>query len=295
MQTLSPSSTEAGKSERRRHIPILSSSVTRLVCIRPNDEQYFESVMSIVMDDPGLTSEAFRLSTSAVFGGRIEPATLSDVLLRLGARRFVSLMIGSHVVSVFVPASNELSALLRHSIFVASGNRYLAATFPSIGVHPEWAYVNGMLHNIGTFALALTNVDAYLDLLGEFPLDSQQFLDAEQATFGTNHVDVGAELAGEYGLPEDTAAVIRWHHTEQIPVDVEHAELIRLTQLSLAFDDQVEEGRISGVEIPDTFRRTQEALKKMDLDVDSPKAETIATAMRDEVLRHCDMLGTPEV
>ena len=61
------------KGERRWRIPILSSSLAQLVSIRPDDEMYFESVMSTVMDDPGLTSKAFRFSKSVAFGGQSEP------------------------------------------------------------------------------------------------------------------------------------------------------------------------------------------------------------------------------
>ena len=281
------------KGERRWRIPILSSSLAQLVSIRPDDEMYFESVMSTVMDDPGLTSKAFRFSKSVAFGGQSEPDDLKDVLMRLGARRFVALMVDSHFVSVFVPASNELNALLRHSMFVAGGNRYLASTFPSIGVHPEWAYVNGMLHNIGAFALALSNLDAYRDLLVSYPLDSSQFREIEDAKFGTNHVDVGAELAEEFGFPEDISAVIQWHHSDQLPQDVQYAGLIRLTQLSLAFDDQVEEGRMSGAEATDTLENTQAALKRVGLEAASRKTEAMATAMKNDAARNCDLLGVP--
>lgn len=215
-------------------VPILSTSVVRLMSIGPTDPQYFETVMTTVSRDAGLASQAFNLANSVAFA-RSEPcSSLGEAMMRLGARRFVAMALGGHMVNVFVPASREMSQLWSDAIRCATANRVLANTYPELEVQEYWALIVGLLHKAGSLILAHNEVERYREILGQTTLDRPDILQLEEAAFGINHVELGLKAAVHWNLPTNLVEVMRYHFMEELPEHVLFPELVWLTQLARA-------------------------------------------------------------
>lgn len=214
-------------------IPSLGTAVIQLMALSPDDPQYFDSVLEIISRDPGLSSEVYRLTHSAAFSGHDDPCELRHGLVRLGARRFVSIVLGGQLTTVFRPDEAALGILWKDSVCVAATNRHLARAVPAFEVDPEWAFVLGILHNVGAMVLAYQNPELYAELCAKESLDSPAILRRESIAFGCNHQQVGRHVAERWSLPETIAMVIGHHHPTRPEDDAELGSL-RLTRVSVA-------------------------------------------------------------
>ena len=136
----------------QHQIPMLPTSVVAMLGIVPHDPAYFERVVEIVRRDPALATMALHFANSSAFSGQVASATLDQAIVRLGARRFVNMVTSSHLVQVFVPASEEMSRLWRHATSASVAARSLARLWPKLAIHPDWAAVAGLVHNLGAMS-----------------------------------------------------------------------------------------------------------------------------------------------
>ncbi len=214
-------------------IPSLGTAVIQLMALSPDDPLYFDSVLEIISRDPGLSSEVYRLTHSAAFSGHDDPCELRHGLVRLGARRFVSIVLGGQLATVFRPDEAALGILWKDSVCVAATNRHLARAVPAFEVDPEWAFVLGILQNVGAMVLAYQNPELYGGLCTKESLDSTAILRRESIAFGCNHEQAGQHVAERWSLPDGIAKVVAHHHHTRQEDDTGLGAL-RLTRISVA-------------------------------------------------------------
>lgn len=202
----------SNRSQTKFPAPSLSGSIVKLMSLPPQEDSYFDSVLDIVMNDPGLTTRLLGLANSALLSSREAQFEVRMGLMRVGPRRFASVIIGGAVEELFETADPELIALLHHSRAVAALCRTLAAEFPAFGIDPHVAQSIGLLHNIGALVLAYHAPEPYLQILRRHHIDSRMILQAEREAFGIDHLYAGAQVAQQWSLPPIFGAVIGSHH-----------------------------------------------------------------------------------
>lgn len=202
-------------------LPSLPQVVLRALEACRGDSDYRE-IARIVSSDTALTARLLSLANSSLYGRAGEVSSIEQALLRLGTNQIESLIITASLRQLMIGLPDErwqqVRDFWRHSLTTALTARALARL--TRYSQPEEAFMVGMLHNVGElFAINLP------------PGEKQQAL-------LDNQVDLGVELAEQWGLGQMAVDAIRYQQAS--PQDVRDAtHLVKLINLStrLALSD----------------------------------------------------------
>lgn len=220
-----------------RNLPVLSSSISKLMTISNDDPQFYESVLACVATDPGLAAELFKFARSPLFRGLTDEVDLSKCLTRVGAMRFTTLVLASSVHSLLSVQQPVFLVLWKHSLWTGAIARTIASQSKRFAVAPDWALCLGMLHNLGALALAKADPEYYALALDRFANDSDALLAAERTRYGATHPEVGGLMADRWCLPPSARAIITQHHAPDAIRTAGHADPLVLIYLATAVGD----------------------------------------------------------
>jgi putative nucleotidyltransferase with HDIG domain len=231
--------------DRLKPIPQVALKILRLV---GRDDYDIREISDEVRKDQVISAKTLQLSNSAMFAIRSKIETLDHAILLIGRDQLVKLVISAAVRKLFEPDTLGYSLCKGGLYHHALGTAIVAETLAQITgkVLPGLAYTAGLLHDIGKVVL-----DQYV--AAAFPLfyrnvshEGQSFLEAEKSILGTDHTQVGYELATKWGFPETLASAIRHHHHPEN--DTEHRTLTHI----LCIADLLMEKFYAGLELEQT-------------------------------------------
>ncbi|MFK7989731.1 MAG: HDOD domain-containing protein [Sandaracinaceae bacterium] len=161
----------------------------------------FAAVVDVLEGDQLLASEALRIAQSASYARAVPPASLRDAVQRLGMNNVRDIVMRAAMTSKVFRAKQYESAMesvRKHSVATGVVARLLAKGSP-VG---EYAYMCGLLHDVGAAAVLLALADAKrdvpLELLGEV---------VEEL-----HEEAGMAMLEAWKLPPNLAGAIGNHH-----------------------------------------------------------------------------------
>jgi putative nucleotidyltransferase with HDIG domain len=107
----------------------------------------------------------------------------------------------------------EANELWRHSLVTATAAELVVETFSNISVEAPVAFTVGLLHDIGKLVLSQALTVEYQTEIRRL-VEEHHFsrAEAEKATIGTDHAEVGAQLLQSWHLPEDIVEAVGNHH-----------------------------------------------------------------------------------
>ncbi len=195
-------------------VPVISSAATEAVQLLQDENMETDELSKIIGRDPALSANLLRMCNSAAFKGRMEVDSVSDAVVRLGARRTLELVMIDAVGPTTRPAIKgyDLGAgeLLEHSVAVAVAAQSLVAELGMPKV--SFIYTAALLHDIGKSVLGtFLGFDAkpVIDMAYE---EEISFEEAEREKFGIDHAELGASLLEIWGLPASIVEVVKFHH-----------------------------------------------------------------------------------
>ncbi|KAA1171976.1 HDOD domain-containing protein [Marinobacter salinexigens] len=202
-------------------LPSLPEVTLRALEACHQDENY-RKISDIVSADTALVARILALANSALYGPTTRIQSVDQALLRLGTRRFHTLVLTAALRQLLFELGGDewqqLRHFWRHSLTTALTARALATLtrYPE----PDEAFMLGMLHNIGEL-IALKTPDA----------------EARQHYF--NHQsDIAADLVTRWGLGSVAADAMRFQ--QALPNELKDAShLVKLISLAtrLALSD----------------------------------------------------------
>lgn len=157
----------------------------------------------MVLQDPMLAARVLHLANSPFYGLPRQVGSLREAVLILGFSNLRSVVLSTGMIGVF-PDGEGVS----HSLATAAAARSLAI---SLGMDQGMAYTAGLLHNLGALLMGHFSPDHWQALAGESPLEGDGRLMKERQTFGFDHCELGAEIAGDWHFPAAIRAAIRLH------------------------------------------------------------------------------------
>lgn len=196
-------------------LPSLPEAAVQLLNLCRDEGVSAGEIVRVIELDPALSTRLLRVANSPIFGQQNRVSTLTRASVVLGNENLRVAALGFYLSSGWERLGFkgfDVREFWRDSILRACLARRLAKT---IGYQPaERAFLAGLLQNIGTLILGTHFGSAYADFLEDYRSDNTGRLEAETATFGTNHVEIASALAERWRFPETLVVALSRQCTE---------------------------------------------------------------------------------
>jgi len=209
---------------RLRTIPSLPES-HRLVVEALRDPQFeLQRVARLVIQDVGLTTHLLKVVNSAALGLAHPIHSIPDAIALVGATRLQSLVMSAWAFSFadekmcrgFSPAAEW-----QHALAVAQTAEDLARQRRAKTAFIEFAFITGLLHDVGKVMLAANSPEAYAAILAQAKKQNQPLWQTEIQVLGFSHAEVGACLLGLWGLDLPIVMAVAAHHQQDLAISKE--------------------------------------------------------------------------
>lgn len=199
------------------HLPLFSGTAVQLVRSFDREDITADELGQLISTDAALSMHLLRIVNSPFYGLARRIGTVSDAVAMLGmnmVRRTVTAAVLQRPLLSYLHDSTFARAFWRHELLCAALSRHLAS---QAGGDPEFAYMAGLLHDVGR-----------LVMLGQFPSQSDVLLgsrdgvddggvEVERRLFGFDHAQVGGALLELWGLPEGMVQAAHQHADDEQP------------------------------------------------------------------------------
>ncbi|MFO7604030.1 MAG: HDOD domain-containing protein [Gammaproteobacteria bacterium] len=200
-------------------LPVLPQSTQQLLHLRDDPKGTVSQLVMIIEGDASLAAQITRYANSALFGMRGRIQTLHDAIFRvMGYETTLHLSLGISMAQCFeLPVNGPLGGkqFWQHASYSAALCQKLATLMPRAPqVQPGVAFLGGLLHDIGTLAMAQLFHREYAwlnQMAAAHPREPVSVLEAR--LLGTTHMQLGEWLLTHWGLPVEMAIVAGHHHS----------------------------------------------------------------------------------
>lgn len=211
-------------------LPCLPRNLVRLRTLLEDPSQSKVEIHKEIARDIGMAAKLLKLVNSAylTFGRSI--TDLKQAVKYLGADVIRELVMNRAVLASAVdvtPEGLDLEVLWAHSRKVGLKASALVLKETGSESAAAEAYSIGLLHDVGMVVLANTPASGYRSILEEAVRTGASLPELERARYGTDHVQIGAQILSLWGLPESFSTVILEHHARHL------ADHTSLTSLAL--------------------------------------------------------------
>ncbi len=199
--------------QRVRELPPLPKAALDALAALRDDETSSQHCADLIGRDQALVARTLRLANSAFYGVPGRVGTTRDAVHLLGRRTLGSVITVATLSQQFSGQACpgfSFAGFWRHAMAAALASRSVARCLQA---PDETAFTTGLLHDVGRLALA-----AYFPLQMAAAIraqrdEGQAKVEAENATLGTDHVEVGAQIATHWNFPAEVSQAIAGHHT----------------------------------------------------------------------------------
>ncbi len=200
------------------HLVSLPSVGVRVNAVVNDPNSTADDIGKLISQDPALAARVLRIANSPAYGLSSQITTIARAVSVVGTTLIRDLVLATSTISAFKDIPNELVSLENfwdHSLYCGIAARLLAE---QRGMkHAETEFLAGLLHDIGQLVIFRKEPEAArraLLLSVEGP-DDLALHKAEQAVFGFDHAQVGAELLRHWHFPPLLVACVAYHHAPQ--------------------------------------------------------------------------------
>lgn len=200
-----------GMEVREIGIPPRPQILDRITREMANEDPDFKRLADIVGSDVALAASVIKVANSPYFGFAKSVRSVSEALLVLGLKTIVTTIAGLELKKTF-PHVPSLERFWDASARTARVCGWLALELRVPGLRSEDAYTFGLFRDCGIPVLMIPFPE-YPEVLKAANAEAERaFTVHEDERMGINHADIGAELAGNWLLPEEIHLAIRHHH-----------------------------------------------------------------------------------
>ena len=257
-------------------LPTLPQTVQRVKDAADDQKTSLKDIADIVESDPPIAAKLLKLANSAAYGFQNKIDDVGRATALLGPKETFAVVLSSAIIDLTERSSKfDHEKYWQDSIFCAGLSKSIATLRDT--EMASSAFMAGLLHDIGRFALAETVPGQYAAIGPE--LFGDALISAERNSFLIAHPEAGYFLASHWGLPVEIAAAIRFHHNPELVGN--DAKLVTLVALSATLTEYRGEYN-SDAELPGRSQDFIETLQIGSEDIARLYAESIATAQQPE-------------
>lgn len=195
-------------------LPAFPATAARVIALLNDKHIDVGAISHVVRLDEALSMTVLRYANSTHYGRPGKEFDLNQSIVRLGGDALLKIVLQQQVGSIFedggVAFGLQRGAMWRGALGGAFAAEHLGRRH--CGTDHQLCFLCGLLRDIGKLALDACYGAQYAAKVSQHLQPSMTYVEAERLAFGTDHAEVGAELALHWKLPERIAEAIRYHH-----------------------------------------------------------------------------------
>jgi len=192
-------------------LPPFPPVATRLLEVLSQDNAHITGVGRIIAAEPVFASRVQQMANSPLFALQTQVKTISHAIVLLGLDRVKAITVTRALGDFVGPVLNNtaLRACWQNSLACALLSEKLAR---ACKMDTDFAYVSGLLRDIGRLALLVKYPDSYINLLAVSGEQGFDLIATERELFDIDHCQAGAFLMGKMPFPPELCEVVAKHH-----------------------------------------------------------------------------------
>jgi len=196
------------------NLPSVPSVYLRLMEVLRSLDVSPKEIAQVIGEDISMTTKVLQMVNSALFGIQRQITDPTQAVIYLGPELVRQLVLVASAFSAFQPKSRYFSIerLQRHSLAVGGLARNIARSLDLSAAEVDYAFVGGLLHDVGKLLLACNYPERYDEAIRHARKEGILDRMAEVQAFGTTHAEVGAYLLWLWALPDPITEVVLRHH-----------------------------------------------------------------------------------
>ncbi len=184
-------------------MPLLSVVLNRaLALLAQGEDVSVKDLSSVIEGDVVITGSLLSIANSALYSRNSRVASVRPAISRLGFHKTRNVLLGLTISRCFtsVRAAGPWSSIRfnAHSLAAATLSDLIVQSVPS--GNPEWAFMAGLLHDIGLPLIAVGLPEQFRAITIEVDGDAD-LVDRERQALGFTHFDLGAEMQARWNCP----------------------------------------------------------------------------------------------
>ena len=223
--------------EKLDTLPAMPAIAQKLLSLPLETHEGELAMLKLIEHDPQLSAKIIGLANSPLFGASLKTTSVRDAAMLLGITRVKSVAIGIAAMSALTKMPQgrlSVQNLWLHSLAVALAMRTVVQYMPARArPNDDQLFLIGLLHDIGYLVLAYLDTrlsDELHTRLAEEP--DRPMMEIEQELLDVTHSELGAQLARNWGLPNEVISVLRYHHTPESSGAPEDKTLLRIINIA---------------------------------------------------------------
>jgi HD-like signal output (HDOD) protein/predicted Ser/Thr protein kinase len=192
-------------------------------------------VCDLLVQDPGLCGNVLKAANSFILGGnnRVTSVKRAVVIAGLNRLRLMALGLSLPAIQGRVKADRGLTRYWQNSVTSAIIAWELSTKLGSSD--PDDELTAALLCDVGMMLIRQYAKDTYWPVWsGQFGILGTRQCEWEKEIFGFDHTEAGTRLLKKWGLPDDMADPIRYHHSPESVPDSSPSVVRRVHLLDLA-------------------------------------------------------------
>lgn len=208
------------------NLPPFPVVATRLVQMLSRQEVDVTEVGKMIAAEPVFASRVLQMANSPLFALERQVKTISHAIIVLGLERVKAITL-TRAVGDFIAPALKVEALRlcwRNSL---AGALLAEKLGRACKLDPDFAYVTGLLRDIGRLALLVKYPESYTNLLAVTRENDFDLIATERDLFDIDHCEAGAWLMARTPFPRELSEAVSRHHDAALEPPFRMVHLIR--------------------------------------------------------------------
>lgn len=221
-------------------LPTVAMDVLDLASRKDVDLRDFERTIE---RDQAISIRILKTVNSSYYGLGRPCGSIRQAVAYLGINTVKALVLGFSLERAIDGGGRDdltfdLVSYWRRSFLTATTMRSMAASTGLI--EPEEAFISGLIQDVGQVAIWRVFGDRYLQVMDMAGGRPDLLIELEKRNFEVSHTELSGELTRKWHFPEHISEMVRHHHDSMDSIG-EHEQLKRLSRLSMAVVDVLED------------------------------------------------------
>jgi putative nucleotidyltransferase with HDIG domain len=198
-------------------LPPLPAVAAKVMGMADDDRAGAMDLAQVLSTDQALTAKLIKISNSAYYGFARKVSTVREAVVVLGFKQVRQVAVGASLMNSFKKQSQpgdlfDIDLFWGHSVAVAVAAEAVAKK--TRAARPEDGFTAGILHDIGRVVLRMTMPAEFQAALQMARYDGVPLHEAELATTGYEHHEIGRALGEVWKFPAHLVDAVGSHHDE---------------------------------------------------------------------------------